>query len=102
LVPGAVSSLNEPTTHPQVPHCVDLTGIPPRTTNPQKLRSLRTYLDHSLETQLKRKGSSGGNVSGLDDHYEVEWVHGDESRHSRMDFWESRGLIPVRLVDWKR
>ena len=53
----------------------------------------------------KRKGfESGGDVLyGLDDHYDVEWVHGEEEGLAfKGDFGERRGLILVRLVGLER
>ena len=63
-----------------------------------------TVIWSNAEVREKEGFESGGDVLyGLDNHYEVEWVHGEEEGwHSRMDFGERRGLIHVRLVGLER
>ena len=59
-----------------------------------------TVICSNAEVREKEGFESGCDVLyGLDDHYEVEWVHGEEEGLAfKVGFGERRGLIPVRLV----
>ena len=47
----------------------------------------------NAEVREKEGFESGGDVLyGLDDHFEVEWVHGEEGLASRDGFWGKEGL----------
>ena len=117
LVPGTVSSLDEPTT---CPHCVDLLAshsvrrilensdlsiptliIPWKRTFATHLRLAHfsenlfnvTVIWSNAEVRQREGFESGGDMlDGLDDHYEVEWVHGEEEGLAFKDeFWGKEG-----------
>ena len=54
----------------------------------------------NAEVREKEGFESGCDVLyGLDEHFEMEWVHGEEEGLAfKVGFGERRGLIPVRLV----
>ena len=120
LVPGTVPSLplDEPTTHP---HCVDLLAshsvrrilensdlsiptliIPWKRTFVTHLRLVHfsenlfnlSLIWSNAEVRQKEGFESGGDMlHGLDDNYEVEWVHGEEEGLAFKDgFWGKQGL----------
>ena len=130
LVPGTVPSLeDEPTTYH---HCVDLLAshpvrrilensdlsiptliIPWKRTFATHLRLAHfsenlfnvTIIWTNAEVRENEGFESGGDLLlGLDEHYEVEWVQGEEGGLAFKDgFWgERRNLILVRLVGLKR
>ena len=118
LVPAAISSLDEFTTHP---HCTDLLAshpvqrildqsdlsiptliIPWKRTFATHLRLAHfsenlfnvTVIWSNAEVREKEGFESGGDVLiGLDEHFEVEWVHGEEEGLAFKDgFWGKEGL----------
>jgi len=117
FVPGTISSLHEPMTHP---HCVDLLAshpvqrilgqsdlsiptliIPWKRTFATHLRLAHfsenlfnvTVIWSNAEVREKEGFENGGDVLiGLDLHYEVEWVHGEEAGLAFKDgFWGKEG-----------
>ena len=117
LVPETVSSLYEHTTYP---HCVDLLAshpvrrilensdlsiptliIPWKRTFVTHLRLVHfsenlfnvSVIESNAEVREKEGFESGGDVlTGLDDNFEVEWVHGEEEGLAFKDgFWGKEG-----------
>ena len=62
-----------------------------------------TVIWSNAEVRQKEGFESGGDVLyGLDEHFKVEWVHGDEGLAFKDGFWERRDLILVCLMGLER